>query len=58
MIDEAAERALQAQGFGGAGAGGRAEKLKLGKQKAEIGKTKLKGECAVSELKPRDFRGR
>jgi hypothetical protein len=29
--------ALQGQGFGGEGAGGRAEKLKLGKQKAEKG---------------------
>jgi hypothetical protein len=31
-----ADGALQGQGFGGEGAGGRAEKLKLGKQKAEI----------------------
>jgi hypothetical protein len=30
------ERAFQLQGFGGEGAGGRAEKLKLGKEKAEI----------------------
>jgi len=32
LVDEVAEGALQGQGFGGAGAGGRAEKLKLGKQ--------------------------
>ena len=32
MLDEVAERVLQAQGFGGEGVGGRAEKLKLDKQ--------------------------
>jgi len=36
LVDEVAEGALQGQGFGGEGAGGRAEKLKLGKQKAKI----------------------
>jgi hypothetical protein len=32
LVDEAAEGALQGQGFGGEGAGGRAGKLKLRKQ--------------------------
>ena len=36
LVDEVAEGARQEQGFGGEGAGGRAEKLKLGKQEAEI----------------------
>jgi hypothetical protein len=36
LVDEVAEGALQGQGFGGEGAGGRVEKLKSGKQKAEI----------------------
>jgi len=34
LVDEVAKHALYRQGFGGEGAGGRAEKLKLGKQKA------------------------
>ena len=37
LVDEVAEGALKVQGFGGAGADGRAEKLKLGKQKVERG---------------------
>ena len=36
LLCEVAEDALQFHGFGGEGEGGRAEKLKLGKQKAEI----------------------
>jgi hypothetical protein len=36
LVDEVAEGVLQGQGFGGEGAGGCSEKLKLGKQKAEI----------------------
>jgi hypothetical protein len=36
LVDEVAERALQFQAFGGEDEGGRAEKLKFGKQKAEI----------------------
>ena len=34
MVNEVAEGERQVQGFGGEGAGGRAEKLKLGKLKA------------------------
>jgi len=36
LVDEVAEGPLQSHGFDGAGAGGRAEKLKSGKQKAEV----------------------
>ena len=48
LVDEVAERALQLQGFGGAGAGGRAEKLKLGKQKAEIARRRARRSTAGS----------
>ena len=41
-------QALQGQGFGGAGAGGHAEKLKLGKQKAEIARWKARQSAAAS----------
>jgi len=36
-LTRVAEAALQFQGFGGAGADGRAEKLELGKQKSQGG---------------------
>jgi hypothetical protein len=48
LVDEVAEGALQGQGFGGEGAGGRAEKLKLGEQKAEIAKWRARRSAAVS----------
>ena len=38
LVDEGAEGSLQVQVFGGEGAEGQGEKLKLGKQKAEIAK--------------------
>jgi hypothetical protein len=50
LVDEVAERALQFQSFGGAGAGGRAEKLKLGKQKAEIARRRARRSAAPSCL--------
>ena len=39
LVAEVAEGALLARGFGGEGAGGLVEKLKLGKQKADIPKS-------------------
>ena len=48
LVDEVAEGALQAHGFGGEGAGGRAEKLKLGKQRAEIARRRARRSTAVS----------
>ena len=47
LIDEVAEGALQVQGFGGEGVGGRAEKLKLGKQKAEIARRRAPRSAAA-----------
>jgi hypothetical protein len=48
LVDEVAEGALQVHFFGGAGAGGRAEKLKLGKQKAAIARRRVRRSAAVS----------
>jgi hypothetical protein len=48
LIHGVAERALQAQGFDGAGAGGRAEKLESGKQKAEIARRRAWHRAAAS----------
>jgi hypothetical protein len=48
LIDEVAERALQAQNFGGEGEGGRAEKLKLGKQKAVIARRRARRSAGAS----------
>ena len=48
MVDEVAEGALQGQGLGGEGAGVRAEKLKLGKQKAEIAWRRARRSVAAS----------
>jgi hypothetical protein len=58
LVDEAAEGALRGQGFGGEGAGGRAEKLKLGKQKAEIARRparrlvrpEMRGRCSLATV--------
>jgi hypothetical protein len=45
-----AEGALQFQSLGGEGAGGRAEKLKLGKQKAKIARRRAQRSAAPSCL--------
>ena len=50
LVCEVAEGALQGQGFGGAGAGGCAEKLKLGKQKAEIARRRARRSAAPACL--------
>jgi hypothetical protein len=42
LLDKVAELALQGQYFGGEGAGGRAENLKLGKQKAMIARRRAR----------------
>ena len=47
-VCEVAEGALQFQGFGGEGAEGRAEKLKLGKQKNEIARRRARRSAAPS----------
>ena len=48
LVDEVAAGALQSHGFDGAGAGGRAEKLKSGKQKAEIARRRARHRAAAS----------
>jgi hypothetical protein len=48
LVDEVAEGAFHGQGFGCGGAGGRAEKLKLGKQKAEIARPGAQRSAAPS----------
>ena len=48
LVDQVAEGALQGQGFDGEGAGGWPEKLKLGKQKAEIANRKARRSVAAS----------
>jgi hypothetical protein len=48
LVDEVAEGPLQSHGFDGEGAGGRAEKLKSGKQKAEIARRRARHRAAAS----------
>ncbi len=48
LVDEVAEGPLQSHGFDGEGAGGRAEKLKSGKQKAEIARRRTWHRAAAS----------
>jgi hypothetical protein len=55
LVNEVAEAALQVQGFGGEGAGGRAEKLKLGKQKAAIARRRARRSGVSSAIRDPRF---